>query len=97
MLLPKMCPYSEFFWSVFPRIWTEYEEILRIFPYSVRVRENSNRDQKNSEPEHFSRSVLLDLFNAKLHAQSLFTNIQHYRGAFRTPPNISDRASRENM
>ena len=27
-------PYSEFFWSVFSRIWTEYEKILSIFPYS---------------------------------------------------------------
>ena len=40
-------PYSEFFWSVFSRIWTEYEEILRISQYSVRMRENT--DQKNSE------------------------------------------------
>ena len=25
--LRKMCPYLEFFWSVFSRIWTEYEKI----------------------------------------------------------------------
>ena len=31
--LPKMCPYSELFWSVFSRVRTEYGEILvRIFP-----------------------------------------------------------------
>ena len=44
----------ELFWSVFSRIWTEYREILRISPYSVRMRENA--DQKNSESGHFSRS-----------------------------------------
>ena len=32
------------FWSVFSRTWTEYGEILRISPYSVRMRENT--DQK---------------------------------------------------
>ena len=38
-------PYSEFFWSVFSRIRTEY---------SVPMRENT--DQKNSEYGRFSRS-----------------------------------------
>ena len=40
-------PYSELFWSAFSRIRTEYGQILRISPYSVRMRENT--DQKNSE------------------------------------------------
>ena len=40
-LLRKKCPYSDFFWSVFSRIWTEYEE---------------NTDHKNSEYKHFLRS-----------------------------------------
>ena len=31
------------FWSVFPRIRTEYGEILRISPYSVRMRENAEQ------------------------------------------------------
>ena len=51
--LRKKCPYSELFWSVFSRIRTEYGEILRISPYSVRMRENT--DQNNSECGHFSR------------------------------------------
>ena len=42
--LRKKCPNTEFFSSVFSRIRTEYGEILRIFPYSVRMRENT--DQK---------------------------------------------------
>ena len=49
------CPYSELFWSAFSRIWTEYGEILRISPYSVRMRENV--DQNNSEYGHFLRSA----------------------------------------
>ena len=47
MTLREKCPYSEFFWSFFSRIPTEYGEILRICPYPVRMRENT--DQKNSE------------------------------------------------
>ena len=47
----EKCPYSEFFLSVFSRIWTEYAEILRISLYSVRMFEN--KDQKNSEYGYF--------------------------------------------
>ena len=36
-------------------IRTEYGEVLRISPYSVRMRENT--DQNNSEYRHSSRSV----------------------------------------
>ena len=39
------CPYLEFFQTVFSRIWTEYRDILRISPYSVRLWENIG--QKN--------------------------------------------------
>ena len=52
--LREKCPYSEFFWLVFSRIWNEYGHILRISPYSARTRENTN--QKNSEYGHFSPS-----------------------------------------
>ena len=53
--LRENCLHSEFFWSAFSRIWTEYGEIRSISPYSVRMRENA--DQKNSECEHFSCSA----------------------------------------
>ena len=43
-----------FFWSVFSSIWTEYGEILRISPYSVRTRENAGkmrtRTTQNTSP-----------------------------------------------
>ena len=42
--LCEKCPYSGLFWSVFYRIWTEYGEILRISPYSVRIRENTKQN-----------------------------------------------------
>ena len=60
--LRKTCPYSEFFWSVFSRIRTEYGEIGSISPYSVRMLENT--DQKNSNYEHFLRSVQQRLCSA---------------------------------
>ena len=53
----KMSPYSELFWCVFFRIWTEYGEIRSISPYSVQMRENA--DQNNSEYRHFSHSAWL--------------------------------------
>ena len=40
----KCVQIQSFFWSVFSRIRTKYGEILRICPYSVRIRENT--DQK---------------------------------------------------
>ena len=52
--LREKCPYSEFFWSVFSRIQTKYGEIRSISPYSVRMWKN--KDKKNSEYRHFSRS-----------------------------------------
>ena len=53
--LQKNCPYSELFWFSFSRIRTEYGEILRISPYSIRMRENA--DQNNSEYGLFLLSV----------------------------------------
>ena len=52
-LMRTKCPYSELFWSAFPRIRTEYGEILRISLYSAQMRENA--DQNNSEYRHFLR------------------------------------------
>ena len=52
--LREKCPYSELFWSVFSCIRTEYGDILRLSPYSVRMRENT--DQNNSEYDHLLRS-----------------------------------------
>ena len=44
-------PYSEFFWPVFSRIRTGYEDLLSKSPYSIQVWEIT--DQKNSEYGHF--------------------------------------------
>ena len=63
--LRKKCPYSEFFWSIFSRIRTEYREILGISLYSVQMRENT--DQKTPNTDTFyaiiaSQEVKLFLF-----------------------------------
>ena len=60
----EKCPCSEFFWSVFSHIWAKYGEILRIFPYSVQMRENT--DQKSSECGHFSRSVYIGVIRSNI-------------------------------
>ena len=49
--LCKRCPYSEFFWSAFFRIWTEFGDLLSKSLYSVQMWENM--DQKNSEYGNF--------------------------------------------
>ena len=54
--LRKKRPYSELFWSAFFRIRTEYGEILRISPHSVRMRENV--DQNKCEYRHFLRTEI---------------------------------------
>ena len=66
--LRKKRPYSELFWSVFSRIRTEYGEIRTFSPYSVRMRENADRN--NSEYGHFSRSGALK--------SSAFKNVQKF-------------------
>ena len=48
--------YLGLFWSTFSRIQSEYGEILRIYPYSVPMRENA--DENNSEYKHFLRSAV---------------------------------------
>ena len=53
--LREKCPYSEFFWSVFFHIRTEYGKIRSISSYSVQMLENT--DQKNYEYGHFCRSA----------------------------------------
>ena len=46
-------------WSTFSHILTEYGEILRISPYSVRMLENV--DQNYYEYKHFSRSAIFSI------------------------------------
>ena len=52
----KVSSYLELFLSLLLGIRTEYGNILRISPYSVRIRKII--DHKNSENGHFSRSVM---------------------------------------
>ena len=72
--LSEKCRYSEFFWSVFSRIRTEYEQILRISPYSIRIQENG--DQKISEYGHFSRSASL---KDRMTYFNIFVSEKHFR------------------
>ena len=58
--LRERCPYSEFFWSVFSHIRTEFGKIRSISPYSVQMSENTN--QKNSEYRHFHAVTCGSLF-----------------------------------
>ena len=69
---------SEFFWSVFSRIRTEYGEILCISPYSTGILENT--DHKNSEYWHFSRSVS-DWYIIKIYGRMILicTHLWKYR------------------
>ena len=69
--LREKCPYSELFWSVFSRIRTEYGEMLRISPYSVRMRKNT--DQNNSEYGHFCAVQIL-----KYHSAEIWFLLHHY-------------------
>ena len=55
LTLHEKCSYSEFFWFVFSRIWTEHGEKRSISPSAVRMQENT--DQINYEYGHLLRSV----------------------------------------
>ena len=58
-----ICPYQELFWSAFSRIQTEYGEILRISPHSVRMRENVGLNNSEHGLSLRSESVLSQLKN----------------------------------
>ena len=60
----KSVQIRSFFWSVFFRIRTEYGEILRISPYSVWMRENT--DQKELCIWTFIRQCHLFIFESLL-------------------------------
>ena len=57
--LHEKCPYSEFFGSLFSRIWTEYADSISL--YSVRIQEIT--DHKNFEYEQFfCRNLMVQLY-----------------------------------
>ena len=66
--LREKCPNTEFFWSVFSRIWNEYGEILR----DTQSECGKIRTRKNYIFGHFSRSVIFYQLN-KSHCLIAFT------------------------
>ena len=51
--LPKVSVFGIILVRIFPafsRIWTEYGEILRIFPYPVQMRENAGKMRTRITP-----------------------------------------------
>ena len=44
--LRENCQYSEFFWSIYSHIWTEYWEIVVISPYSAGMIRSGYRSEK---------------------------------------------------
>ena len=70
--LREKCLYSEFFWSVYFRIRTEYAELLRISSYSIRMREYTDRLEKlrhfssNVSPNYLLRLEITRLFGSSL-------------------------------
>ena len=75
MTLREKCPYSDLFWSVFSCIQTEYGKIQNISPHSVRMWEN--KDQKNSEYGHPSRSLIKKCVNS-LRDHTLINKIHYF-------------------
>ena len=45
LTLRKKCPYLEFFWYVFSRIRTKYEDLRSEYPYSAQIRENADQEK----------------------------------------------------
>ena len=55
--LCEKCPNTEFFWSVFPRIWTEYGDIYAV-NFCIQSEYEKIRTRKNSVFGHFLHSDL---------------------------------------
>ena len=63
--LRERCSYSEFFWSVFSHIWTEYGEI------SVRMGEKRTRKTPNTDTFHaVSRFLIYELLSPKANEET---------------------------
>ena len=77
-VLRKKYPYLEFFYSVFSRIRTEYEEILCFSPYSVQMRESGQEKlQIEALFTHSWFSSLQDIFEkAKIGNSESFLSSQ---------------------
>ena len=62
----KSVQIRSFFWSVFSRIRNEYGEILSIFPYSVRMRENTDHSvvSPNAGKYRPEKTHYLDTFHS---------------------------------
>ena len=95
--LRENCPYSEFFWSAFSRIRTEYGNLLCKSPYSVLMWENA--DQKKSKYGYlFTQCISLNLIaflqDYILECSRPFINFDReiVSGAFKTISNIYDGA-----
>ena len=57
--LRKKCPYSDFIWSPFSRIWTKYGDLQSKYPYSVRMQEMQTRKTPSTDKIYPVRVVLL--------------------------------------
>ena len=58
--LREKCPYSEFFWSVFSRILTEYgDTYASVSPYSVWMQENTDEKESSTGTSRRVRSAIL--------------------------------------
>ena len=72
----KSARIRSYLWSVFSRIWTEYWDILRISPYSVRMRENTG--QKNSQYGHSSLREVGDSVFQTCSKLTVWTHLRHW-------------------
>ena len=75
--LRKKCPYSEFFWSAFSRIRTEYGDLLHKSPYSIQM--PKSMDQKNSEYGHFLGSDRFSAFIMIIEISEAYISIFLFR------------------
>ena len=76
--LHEKCPNTGFFWSVFSRIWTEYEDLLHKSPYSVQMRENTDQKKLRTWAIFTQRDVMAKrnpLFLFSVFCKGNFTDI----------------------
>ena len=69
--LRKKCPYSEFFWSVFSFIRTEYGDLLRKYPCSIRMQEIRTRKTAKTDISHGVTAALKHLKVNKLNSRKI--------------------------
>ena len=82
----KSVQMESFFWSVFSSIWTEYGDLIRKSPYSLRILENTDQKMFVRVMTLFTKCVSLKLWGMQSKALDKFMKVNPITKLLSRPP-----------